>query len=225
MKITTRAGLLVTACIALGFPQSAIAEKQVTTRHSSTSTPRTRVSAKTRASGSPPRVSTGSAHATSATTAIVNGNADPDGENTTLRAEYALASNQWCASSGIRGTHAKTAPENLGSGNVMYSELSVRLAGLTPATEYCVELVAKSSSGTARGRQVRFTTPATAAQSTSPTSNTGQPSAPVSSAGGWPTSAVATVVILSVILLCGGFAALRPKLRPRRRRPTRPAAS
>ena len=112
---------------------------------------------------SPPTVATDGVHATGATTASVSGNADPEGQSTTLHADYGPAGGLWCTSDGKEGTPSETAPENLGSGNVMYSEIVVGLEGLTPGSEYCVELVATNASGTTLGGQRQFTTPARAA--------------------------------------------------------------
>jgi hypothetical protein len=116
----------------------------------------------TPAQASPPLVVTDAAHATGATTAIVEGNGDPEGQSTTLHAEYALASEQWCSSGGTEGTPRETAQQDLGSGHVMFSEVLVKLEGLLPASEYCAELVATNASGTTYGSQVRFTTTAQA---------------------------------------------------------------
>jgi hypothetical protein len=111
----------------------------------------------TSARASLPLIATDGASATGATTARVSGNADPEGQSTTLHADYALASEPWCTSHGAEGTLAETAPQDLGSGNAMYSEILVGLEGLTPASEYCAELVASNESGTTYGGQVRFT--------------------------------------------------------------------
>jgi hypothetical protein len=111
------------------------------------------------AQSTPPVVATDGAHATGSTTATVEGNGDPEGQGTTLHADYALASAQWCTSGGAASTPAETAPQSLGSGHVMVSEILVKLEGLTPGSEYCTELVATNASGTTRGGQVRFTMP------------------------------------------------------------------
>ncbi len=107
----------------------------------------------------PPIVATDGATATGPRTARIEGNADPEGQETMLHADYALASEPWCTSGGAEGTPLETAPQSLGSGNVMISEIGVPLAELTPASEYCAELVASNVTGTSHGGQVRFTTP------------------------------------------------------------------
>jgi hypothetical protein len=55
---------------------------------------------------------------------------------------------------------AETAPQDIGSGNGMLSEILVALEGLSAGSEYCAELVASNASGTSYGGQVRFTTSA-----------------------------------------------------------------
>jgi len=111
------------------------------------------------ASASLPLVATDGVEATSTTTARVEGNANPNGEKTTLRALYAVASSRWCTSHGAKGKASKTAPIKLGSGNIEYSEILVPLSGLAPNQLYCTELVAHSRSGTAHGGQLSFMTP------------------------------------------------------------------
>jgi hypothetical protein len=113
----------------------------------------------TPAQASPPMVTTDGAHATSATTAIVEGNANPEGQSTTLHADYALVSEPWCTSGGKEGTPNESASQTLPAINGEISEILVKLEGLTPGSEYCVALVAVNASGTANGGQVRFTTP------------------------------------------------------------------
>jgi hypothetical protein len=119
-------------------------------------------------SGSLPVVGTGGVDVTGATTAIVVGVANPEGQSTTIHADYALADELWCTSNGKEGAPSETIPENLGSGNTVESEVPVSLEGLIPASEYCVELVATNASGTAYGDQVRFTTPPAPEGSTPP---------------------------------------------------------
>jgi hypothetical protein len=114
----------------------------------------------------PPSVATDRASATGPTTAIVEGNADPEGQPTTVHADYALASDLWCTSNGTSGTPVETASQPLGSGNAMFSEIVIKLERLASSSEYCAELVASNASGTVYGGQRRFATPAT---SSSPT--------------------------------------------------------
>lgn len=111
------------------------------------------------ASASPPLVATDGAQATGPTTARVEGNADPNGEKTTLRAYYAPSSSKWCTSGGAKGKVSKTPPIKLGSGNIMLSEIVVSLTGLAPNQNYCTELVAHNKSGTSNGGLRSFMTP------------------------------------------------------------------
>jgi hypothetical protein len=123
--------------------------------------------------GSPPAVGTGGVDVTGATTAIVVGVANPEGQSTTIHADYALADELWCASDGEEGTPSETIPENLGSSNTIESEIPVKLEDLIPAREYCVELVATNASGTAYGHQIRFTTDSAQGSGSPPTTNGG----------------------------------------------------
>jgi hypothetical protein len=106
-----------------------------------------------------PQVSTVGAFATSPTTAVVDGAANPEGQSTTLHADYAPATEPWCTSHGAEGTPAETAPQAIGSLNGEISELTVKLEGLAPETPYCAELVAQNETATSLGGQVSFTTP------------------------------------------------------------------
>jgi hypothetical protein len=124
-------------------------------------------------SGSLPRVGTGGVDVTGATTAVVVGVADPEGQSTTIHADYAHADESWCMSDGKEGTPSETIPENIGSGDTIESEVPVRLEDLTPASGYCVELVATNTSGTAYGEQVRFTTTVAQGPGSPPTTNGG----------------------------------------------------
>lgn len=112
----------------------------------------------TTAQASPPVVATDGVQVLSPTTARVSGNADPEGQSTTLHADYAQADQTWCVSGGKEGVPTETAPEPIGSLNAMISELTIDLAGLTPSTDYCVELIAQNESGTAFGGLATFTT-------------------------------------------------------------------
>ena len=125
---------------------------------------------------SSPIVATDGAHATGPTTATIEGNADPQGQETMLHADYALAGEPWCTSGGAEGTPLESMPQSLGSGNVMISEIGVPLAELTAASEYCAALVASNAGGTSQGRQVTFTTPAERPTVTAISPNSGEAS-------------------------------------------------
>ena len=107
----------------------------------------------------PPGAATAGAFATGPSTAIVDGSVEPNGESTSVHADYALASEPWCTSRGAAGAPSETAPKELGVLHGVVSEVVVKLEGLTPNREYCAELVAQNESGTALGGQVSLTTP------------------------------------------------------------------
>jgi hypothetical protein len=216
-------GVAVAVFIALGLPQGAVAEPPAAGQHGGNAPV---VRASQRSSDSRPVVTTDAAGATGATTASIEGNADPEGQITKLRAGYALANERWCTTHGMRGTPVKTASRSLGSGRAMLSEVVVKLEGLTPGREYCAELLATNRSGASYGGQRRFATPyQDAAQVPSHTTTPAQssargraskaaPSAPGS--GGWPTATVVIASVLGVIVLGGALSVARPKLRRRR---------
>ncbi len=111
------------------------------------------------AAASAPVVATDGAHASGATSAVVDGNVDPEGQSTTLRVDYGPAGGVWCVSGGAQGAPlAGTTPETIGSLNGMISEVTVTVEGLTASTEYCAELVATNATGSTSGGQRTFTT-------------------------------------------------------------------
>jgi hypothetical protein len=183
------------------------------------------MSARTTALTGPPSVTTDGVHPTSSATATIDGNADPHGEPTRLRAEYALASARWCTSQGANGKHLKTAWQKLGNANAMISEITVTLNGLAADSDYCVELVARNRSGTSTGGLLRFATPAQAQQASGPSASGIAPATPSNGSGGWPTAAVITVASLGIVLLAGALLVAVPKLRPGARRRARPASN
>ena len=234
-------GFAVIWCLALGLVQGAAAEppapgpnrtgaQNAGSAHGAAANPN-RAGKSTTASA--PQITTDAAYATGATTAIVTGNGDPEGQPTRLHAGYAPSGARWCTSHGDQGKSARTRPQKLGSGYEMISELSVTLEGLTAGTEYCVELVATNSSGTTHGGQVRFTTSAPSTQggaqaSSIPPRPPRSPPAPsirVAASSSWPTAAVVVVVALGAALLGGMLAVTRARLRSRRRDSARPISS
>ena len=106
-----------------------------------------------------PTIATDGASATGSTYALVEGNGSAEGVATTFHADYASAGESWCPSHGAEGTPRETGPKPLGSGNAEISEIHVELSGLEPGSEYCTEMVAENSDGTAHGAQVYFSTP------------------------------------------------------------------
>jgi hypothetical protein len=114
--------------------------------------------APTAAQASAPQIATAGASATGPTAAEVNGAGSADGPPTTMHVDYAQASEAWCATGGTEGTPQQTAPESLGEGHAMISEIVILLSGLAPDSEYCAELVAENDEGVSHGGQVRFAT-------------------------------------------------------------------
>jgi len=238
-------GFVVIWCLALGLVEGAAAEPpgpglsrsgvSSSVASSPSKTPvNGQASADAPISGSAPQVTTGAAYATGATSAVVTGNGDPDGQATRLYARYAPASARWCSSHGVTGKSSRTRSQKLGAGHEMISELSVELEGLSAETEYCTELVAINKSGTAHGGQVRFKTspegtqgaaqvprrPALPSSSQGPSSPPGRAVAPSS----WPTTAIVAVAILGAAVLGGLLVVAMAKLRSRRRGSARPVA-
>lgn len=244
-------GFVVSCCLALGLVQGAAAEPPASesnrtgvrttgsalgsgaprSRHE-TATDRNRARTSTVASAAP-KITTDSAYATGATTAIVTGNGDPEGQPTRLHAKYARSDARWCTSHGAKGKSARTRSQKLGSGYEMISELSVTLEGLTAGTEYCVELVATNRSGTSYGGQVRFTTSAADTQGGAQGSRTPPPPLrrgpsqfpPATAHSSWSPTATIVVAVLATVLLGGLLLVTYARLRPRRHDSTRPAAS
>lgn len=125
-----------------------------------------------------PTVHTAEAEATGPTTATIEAAIDPAGQATEYRAEYGPASSEWCKSEGSAGAPGNALPfQSLGFLDAEFHEVAIHLVGLTPGTEYCVEVVAENASGLADGAisgggselgaQVPFTTTALHALSVS----------------------------------------------------------
>ena len=107
-----------------------------------------------------PYALTTSASATSAFTAVVHGEVDPEGESAEYEAEYAQASSEWCRSEGLHGSAQASTPVPLGASDETLHAVEAELSGLTPGTEYCAALVALGSGPShADGTQMTFTTP------------------------------------------------------------------
>jgi phosphodiesterase/alkaline phosphatase D-like protein len=98
--------------------------------------------------------------AVTATTAVFNGTVDPHGRATTWWFEYGTSTRYG----------SRTAIADAGAGATAIA-VSAPVGGLRPNTSYDVRLVAQSSVGTFRGRNVRFRTTA------APTAATGPPTA------------------------------------------------
>ena len=85
-----------------------------------------------------PIASTDDAQATGASTAVVDGSVNPEGQTTTYEVQYDVASSSWCTSGGYSGSPAhSTSPQTLGSTDDTGHSVSVTLSGLTAAQSYC----------------------------------------------------------------------------------------
>jgi hypothetical protein len=94
---------------------------------------------------------------TGATTATVQGDVNPAAQSTTYRAQYDVASSEWCTSLGDDGSPAHvTAAVHLGATDTDYHAVTVGLTNLTAGTSYCVELTAANAAGTAEGGVVQW---------------------------------------------------------------------
>ncbi len=95
---------------------------------------------------------------TGATTTTVEGEVNPAGQSTTYHVSYDLASSQWCASLGSKGsaTHS-TSPVSLGFTDTRGHSVNVGLESLSAGSKYCAELIAANGSATGHGSIVSFT--------------------------------------------------------------------
>jgi len=100
---------------------------------------------------SPPTAVTGPPSAVEITSAVIAGNADPNGTSTSWYFEYGTS-----PAYGLR-----SAVHALGAGSATLA-VSTSLTGLTPGTAYHYRLIATSSGGTAVGGDQSFSTPAIA---------------------------------------------------------------
>ena len=57
----------------------------------------------------------------------MDGSVEPNGESTSVHADYALASEPWCTSRGAAGAPSETAPKELGVLHGVVSEVVVKL--------------------------------------------------------------------------------------------------
>ena len=106
-----------------------------------------------------PAVQTLVGQSTGATTGSVGGSVNPVGRPTQYWARYAPASSDWCQSGGDSGSALDvTTPQSLVQTDNAAHAVTVNLTGLTPETEYCAQLVARSDAGISSGDQVTFAT-------------------------------------------------------------------
>jgi hypothetical protein len=107
-----------------------------------------------------PTVDTNDAAATGDSTATIDGDVNPAGNNTSYAVEYDVASSTWCTSGGTSGTPAGTTTSTpLGISDGAFHDVSVDLDGLSPGTSYCGELVATNPDGTREGGQLTWAQP------------------------------------------------------------------
>ncbi len=120
-----------------------------------------------------PSAVTDDANAAGLTSAVVDGQVDPEGAATTYAVQYALAGSNWCTT-GV-GTPDATAAVALPSTAPGPVNVSIPIAGLSTGTAYCAALTATNASGTNGGAPVQFTTGSapTAVALTAPTTITG----------------------------------------------------
>jgi hypothetical protein len=105
-----------------------------------------------------PIASTTDVVATGASTATVDASIDPGGLSTTYQVGYGLATSSWCTSGGVAGSPpSSTAARTLGFTDSASHNVTISLSGLTPATTYCVDLIATNSSATVDGGQISLT--------------------------------------------------------------------
>ena len=125
-----------------------------------------------------PTARTFSGSPTGATSQLVQGEVNPAGQSTQYHVAYDLASSEWCASHGSKGSPGhSTSPVTLGSTAATFHGVAVGLSGLTAGSEYCAEIVAVNGSGTAHsGFQPTFIAgaPSAFAFSGSPTGATSE---------------------------------------------------
>lgn len=108
-----------------------------------------------------PTVDTNDAGATGDSTAEIDGDVDPAGNNTSYAAEYDVAGSTWCTSSGSSGSPAHTTPSvDLGTTDgSAFHDVSVDLTGLSTGTSYCGEIVATNVDGLGEGEQLAWIQP------------------------------------------------------------------
>jgi hypothetical protein len=94
-----------------------------------------------------PVVVTQSVTPTAATTATVRGVVNPEGQTTTYKAVYALATSVWCMTNGTSGS-----PTN----STTFHTVSIGVTGLTAGASYCAAISATNASGTSTTFLIAF---------------------------------------------------------------------
>jgi hypothetical protein len=105
-----------------------------------------------------PRTLTFEARSTGHTTATVEGEVNPAGQETRYQVAYGQASSTWCRVGFLGSPEHVTPPEPLAFTDATFHPVTATISGLGPGTAYCAELVAVNGSGTERGGQAIFTT-------------------------------------------------------------------
>jgi Divergent InlB B-repeat domain len=99
------------------------------------------------------------AFATGTSTAILEGEIDPEGQSARYDVEYAPATSEWCKNGGTSGAHSVSEPQvMLPYSDASFHPVKVELRSLTAGSEYCAALVAIGNASALSGKQVRFTT-------------------------------------------------------------------
>jgi hypothetical protein len=92
------------------------------------------------------------------TSAVVEAAIDPANQPTHYELLYGVQGSPWCSSGGLAGAPAgATAPAPLAAAQE-YVSVSIVVTGLSAGTEYCAEVVATNTTGTARGEMGAFKT-------------------------------------------------------------------
>ena len=92
-----------------------------------------------------------------ATSASVSALIGPGGQTTTYKVLYDLASSEWCATAGLKGSPANsTAPQTLGFTDFSGHQVVVHLSGLTSDQRYCEAPQASNGSGSSTGSVISF---------------------------------------------------------------------
>ena len=110
-----------------------------------------------------PTVDTNDAGATGDSTAAIDGDVNPAGNDTSYAAEYDVAGSTWCTSSGTSGSPAHTTPSfDLGTTDgSAFHDVSVDLTGLSTSTNYCGAIVATNVDGVGEGDLLTWSQPTT----------------------------------------------------------------
>jgi hypothetical protein len=105
-----------------------------------------------------PKVLTFEASPTGTTSATVEGEINPAGEETHYQVAYGAASSLWCRYGYLGSPEYTTALQPLGFTDLAFHAVTMGLSGLSPGMEYCAELIGVDHSGSDHGASVTFTT-------------------------------------------------------------------